>query len=89
MLVVYDAPLPIIYTDFADEPDAGFAWCWRIGPADAALPTLRLAWSGDDPEPGPAATLPHGLEVLRFLLAGDRTLQWRCDDLDWHWRRDG
>jgi hypothetical protein len=89
MLVVYDAPLPAIYTGFADEPDAGFAWCWRIGHADAALPTLRLAWGSDRPaEQAGNPTLPHGLDVLRFLLAGDAGLQWRFDDVSWQWRRD-
>ena len=89
LLVVYDAPLPAVYGDFADEPDAGFAWCWRIGHANAALPTLRLAWGSDRPaEQAGNPALPHGLDVLRFLLAGDAGLQWHCDDVTWQWRRN-
>ena len=63
LLVVYDAPLPAVYGSFADEPDAGFAWCWRLVHADPALPTLRLAWGaeegeGEDSEGGEYGT--HG-----------------------------
>lgn len=89
MLVVYDAPLPTVYAGFADEPDAGFAWCWRIGGRDVSAPTLTLEWEGDDGGGSPlASTLPHGLDVLRFLLAGDASLRWHCDGSVWQWRRD-
>ena len=91
MLVVYDAPLPAIYAGFPDEPDAGFAWCWRLAPADGAAPTLRLGWGSEgvagetDAE---ASHLPHGLDVLRFLLSGDPSLRWISDGMAWQWRRD-
>lgn len=87
LLVVYDAPLPSVYTRFADEPDAGFAWCWKLVAAAPTLPTLRLAWAADDAD-GAATALPHGLEVLRFLLAGDASLEWCGDGVRWQWRRD-
>ncbi len=89
MLVVYDAPLPAVYAGFADEADAGFAWCWRIGARDVAAPALTLGWEGEEgagsAEP---SILPHGLEVLRFLLSGDTSLRWHCDGVAWQWRRD-
>ncbi len=91
MVVVYDAPLPAVYADFADEPDAGFAWCWRMVPAGGATTTLQLDWDHDDagaPAPAGASALPHGLDVLRFLLAGDASLCWSSDGTAWHWRRD-
>ena len=88
LLVGYDAPLPTIYADFADEPDAGFAWCWRITPRDAASPALRLAWEGEDGAPASGAALPHGLEVLRFLLSGEASWRWQGDGMTWHWQRD-
>lgn len=89
LLVVYEAPLPGIYASFADEPDAGFAWCWRIAPADGSAPALRLSWEGEAGESElAAATLPHGLEVLRFLLSGEAAWQWGADGMTWRWQRD-
>jgi len=89
LLVVYDAPLPAVYAGFADEPDAGFAWCWRIGPANGSAPTLRLAWDEEASAGGEqAAPLPHGLEVLRFLLSDEPSLSWRSDGNAWRWTRD-
>ena len=89
MLVVYDAPLPTIYADFADEPDAGFAWCWRITPCDDASPALRLAWDEENTNQASALTaLPHGLEVLHFLLSGETSWRWQGDGMTWHWQRD-
>lgn len=89
VLVVYDAPLPEVYASFADEPDAGFAWCWRIGAASPDSTTVRLGWSDDVAVPAAAAsTLPHGLDVLRFLLADAPSLSWQCDSTAWRWQRD-
>jgi hypothetical protein len=89
VLVVYDAPLPDVYAGFADEPDAGFAWCWRITAANPTAPTLGLSWEGEgDTENADGLTLPHGLDILRFLLADDASLHWRSDGTTWQWRRD-
>jgi hypothetical protein len=89
LLVVYDAPLPAVYGSFADEPDAGFAWCWRLVGTDPALPTLRLAWGAEEGEgEGVPASLPHGLDVMRFLLARETQMAWRGDGVRWQWRRD-
>jgi hypothetical protein len=90
MLVVYDAPLPAVYAGFADEPDAGFAWCWRLGAVDASAPGFTLGWESDDGVGSDiaAGALPHGLEVLRFLLSGEASLRRHCDGTAWQWRRD-
>jgi hypothetical protein len=89
-VIVYDAPLPPIYGDFADEPDAGFAWCWRLAAPGAAGTQLRLDWSGTPAAASTrAADLPHGLEVLRFLLSDERELQLQEDGLQWRWQRHG
>jgi hypothetical protein len=89
VLVVYDAPLPAVYAGFADEPDAGFAWCWRIGAVDRSAPTLTLDWEAEEGVVAAEPTsLPHALEVLRFLLSAAPSLRWRNDGNAWQWRRD-
>ena len=89
LLVVYDAPLPAVYADFADEPDAGFAWCWRVGPVGAEGDAVALGWNDEGGADDTPAALPHALDLLRFLLSGDPSLQWRGDGTAWHWRRNG
>lgn len=88
LLVIYDAPLPAVYADFADEPDAGFAWCWRIAAEGAGAPAYRLAWAPDLPGEGAVAGLPHGLEVLRFFLSGESELTLPGEGSMWRWRRN-
>jgi hypothetical protein len=90
LVVVYDAPLPAVYADFADEPDAGFAWCWRLAAAgtDADAPTYRLAWEPEQPGHDVATGLPHGLEVLRFFLSREPELRLAGEGSVWRWRRD-
>ena len=89
VLVIYDAPLPDVYAGFADEPHAGFAWCWRIAAVDPSLPVLRLGWEQDAGEAtAETAALPHGLDILHFLLSSQRSLRRSCDGTAWQWQRD-
>jgi hypothetical protein len=90
-LVYYEAPLPQEYTAYADEPQAFYAWCWRIAPAGRGGAQLQLQRDGK--KTGSAASitddhgLPHGLAVHRFLLSGDTALS-LCDGMGtWHWHR--
>ena len=71
LVVVYDGPVPADYAAFRDEPEAFYAWAWRIGPPRADLPTYSL-----DTDGGTTGTpgLPHGLDVLRFFLSGEPRL---------------
>jgi hypothetical protein len=92
-LVCYDAPLPEDFAAYIDEPQAAYAWCWRIAPVERGGTRLQLHWGG--PKTKPTATarsdsglLPHGLEVHRFLLAGDAALSLVDDTGTWHWQRD-
>ncbi|KAA2285942.1 beta-ketoacyl synthase chain length factor [Arenimonas fontis] len=87
LLVAYDAPIPSAYEAFRDEPECSWAWAWRLVPPGEGLPTLSLSPAGDPaPAPSPeAASLPHGLEVLRQLLAGGAA--WPSRDRRWVWRR--
>lgn len=74
LVVVYDGPIPSDYAGFRDEPEAFFAWAWRIAPAQPDSTGFSLEPAGDE-SPGPAAgRLPHGLDVLRFFLSDDAVL---------------
>jgi hypothetical protein len=91
-LVVYDAPLPEDYAEFRDEPDAFYAWSWRVR-AEGEGARLSLEWLRDE-DAGPEASsavpvLPAGLDALRFLLSGDLLREHRSDGLCWRWRRRG
>lgn len=93
LVVVYDAALPEVYADFRDEPDPFHAWCWRVAPADRDGIRVSLA-CGAAAQAAPASAretgLPHGLDVLRFLLApGPGVLRHPADAQHWEWRRDG
>lgn len=89
-LVIYESPLPSIYAEFADEPDPFFAWCWRLTAPRAGTPTLRLAWAADETATVPApGSLPHALDLHRFLLAGEAALEHAADGQRWRWTRDG
>ncbi|MDQ0143120.1 beta-ketoacyl synthase chain length factor [Cupriavidus necator] len=94
MLVHYDAPLADPYAAFADEPGCLYSWCWRIGAPRAGEPWYTLSPADEAEEAhqraaAPAARLPHGLDVLRFMLAGDTGLRHRGERASWQWRRHG
>ncbi|MBB5206784.1 beta-ketoacyl synthase chain length factor [Chiayiivirga flava] len=89
LLVVYDAVIPAVHADFLDEPDPCYAWAWRIAPAGSGGTRLSLDTTMEDAPPPPhAPRLPHGLDVLRFVLSGDAQLQHRGATGTWRWRRD-
>ena len=73
LVVVFDGPTPDDYAADRDEPDAWYAWAWRVVPARFGLPILSLRAGAV----APGAGLPHGLDVLRFFLAGERQLATR------------
>ncbi|MBF6023369.1 beta-ketoacyl synthase chain length factor [Lysobacter niastensis] len=87
LVVVYDAQPPEVYANFLDEPDPFYAWSWRVraaGHGDGARISLASAPADGDRE---ATVLPHGLDVMRFLLSGDAELQHCADGVGWTWRR--
>jgi hypothetical protein len=72
LVVLYDGPTPEPYAEYRDEPEAAWAWAWRIGAPRADAPRISLqAHAGP---PALVAALPHGLDVLRFALAGEGDL---------------
>lgn len=89
-VVVYESPLPEIYATFADEPDPFFAWCWRLTAPTAGQPTLSLQWEAA-PEATATApgTLPHALDLHRFLLSGAPALEHVAQGQRWRWGRRG
>ncbi len=83
LLVVYDAGPPDFYKAFWSEPEADFAWAWRLKRgSELTLETIES-------QPTPMEPLPHCLSVLRFFLGGEKALV-RADAVSgWRWTRDG
>lgn len=97
LVVCCDAPLPTEYAGFADEPDALYGWAWRVCAPRAGLPRFSLAREvgvdvkadvkADVDAGAECSCLPHGLDVLRFMLSADRCLRWPVPGGAWQWRR--
>lgn len=70
MLVCYDECLPGEYAQFDKAPAADFAWAALVCAQQTSLPGFALVRGGSPTVAGREAelTLPHGLQVLRFLL---------------------
>ncbi len=82
LVVLYDGPTPEPYAEYRDEPEAAWAWAWRIGAPQADAPLFSLQpHDGGRPT---AAVLPHGLDLLRFALAGDGSLVSPSGTRAWH-----
>ena len=90
VIVVYcDTQAPQAYAPFLDEPDAFFAFAWRVIPAEHEEgQPMTLSWEADA-EPAQASDdLPKALTVHRFLLSDMNTLSNRAEGLHWQWRRN-
>lgn len=74
LVVVYDGPIPADYAGFHDEPEAFFAWAWRVVPVRPDRPCFSLEPAQAGHAGAAARKLPHGLDVLRFFLSADATL---------------
>lgn len=92
VLVCYDEPLPPPYDVLSEEPQALFAWAWRLAAADATenrQALLRLTCAA--PELGAAdahpTTLPRSLQVLQWLLCGSDRLVQPAGNCRWIWSR--
>jgi Beta-ketoacyl synthase, N-terminal domain len=83
-LVVYDCPLPTPYRAFQDCDEQPYAWAWLMQPP--AEEVVSLAWSDvSEHRPQSLERFPAGLEVLRFYLRKDPTLERICDTRRWLW----
>ena len=84
LLVVYDCPLPPVYSVFQDCHEQPFAWAWLMQPPTGEVVTL--AWSdATENNSSSAERLPGGLEILRFHLRKDPALERICDGRRWLW----
>lgn len=88
LLACYDEPLPQPYEAFADEPQALYAWAWRIAAPGAAVPSLRLARVSAAALTQAPPALPAGLGLLHWLLGTQRSLVQRDGASAWQWSRD-
>lgn len=82
MVVVYDASLPALYLPFADEPQADFAFAWRIKAGN----TFSLE-SSSVSIPQLVDALPHALGVLRFFLGTNSSFEFSDCQAGWKWNR--
>jgi len=89
LLVVYDGPLPAVYAAFEDCREQPFAWAWLMQAPAGDVLSLSLSWTAALANCSPSVRdLPPGLEVLRFYLRKDASLERTCDGLRWLWCRD-
>lgn len=85
-VVAYEACLPELFRGLVDEPECGFAWCWRLAAAGRGGQSLRLEWDLPGVDPATACqALPHALDVHRFLLSSQASLE-HADGDGGHWR---
>jgi len=87
LLVVYDRPLPVVYAKYQDCQEQPFAWAWLI--YAPARDVVSLSWSAaEDDEAASVERLSPGLEILRFYLRQDRSLERIRQRRRWLWSRD-
>ena len=88
MVVCYDAPLPAPYDEFHDEPQALYAWAWRLALPAANEPFLRLeARAADVSARDDDNALPFGLAALRFALDDAPRCERTAGAVCWSWQR--
>jgi hypothetical protein len=90
-LIVYDAPLPLGYTCFEDEPSAHFAWAWRLRRPRAGERALHLDWQATDAGVDGLPLhpqLPASLQALWFGLSDAPEIVQQFDGRRCVWGRD-
>ena len=87
LLVVYDRPLPALYAAYQDCHEQPFAWAWLMQPP--AGDVVSLSWSkAEGHETMSTERYSPGLEILRFYLRRDRSLDRICQRRRWCWSWD-
>jgi hypothetical protein len=88
MIVMYDGSLPEAYKEFQDEADAEYAWAWRLkSSGDKADSSFSLDIVPADERSDVETNLPHGLDVMRFMLSGEQSLHFKDGPRQWLWQR--
>jgi len=88
MVVMYDGLLPEAYATFQDESTAEYAWAWRLTKANSGTPSYSLEiMKAEERIAENRSGLPHGLDVMRFMLAGDKSLEFDDGHRRWRWQR--
>jgi hypothetical protein len=81
MVVAYDASAPPVYAPFFDEPDADFAFAWRVSAGrDFSLESTGAGAPTLDP-------VPHALGALRFFLSSEQAWSRADETIGWRWTR--
>jgi hypothetical protein len=87
LLVVYDRPLPALYAAYQDCHEQPFAWAWLMQPPGSDV--VSLSWSkAEGHEAMSSERYSPGLEILRFYLRRDRSLDRICQRRRWRWSWD-
>ena len=87
LLVASENSLPPVFARFEDCVEQPHAWAWLMVPA--AADPIHLSWTGvKEQAQAPTDGLPGSLEVLRFSLGGDASLERVANRRRWRWSRD-
>jgi hypothetical protein len=87
LLVVYDRTLPPVYAAFQDCYEQPFAWAWLI--QAPVQDVVSLSWSAAvEEQSAKVEVLPPGLEIWRFYLRQDCSLQRDSQRRRWLWVRN-
>ena len=88
MIVMYDGLLPESYQIFQDENCADYAWAWRLKKPSPGRSSFSLdLLKADEPSAETKSDLPHGLDVMRFMLSSETSLHFNEGSRHWHWQR--
>lgn len=88
MIVMYDGLLPDSYQTFQDENCAEYAWAWRLKKADTGRPSFSLSiLKSEEQKAETQSDLPHGLDVMRFILSDNESLHFNDGSRHWCWQR--
>lgn len=88
MVVMYDGLLPDSYQIFLNESTAEYAWAWRLRKAevDAGSFSLEILDGGKTVSMS-QSLLPHGLDVMRFMLSDKKSMHFHDGLRHWCWQR--